>query len=400
VLSYFIFEKNRFIFLGAELLIVISITLSINLYKELIKPLDYLKEGINAIKDRDFTVKFIATGKKDMDALIEVYNQMIDALRAERLSKEEQHFFLEKLIQKAPVGIVILDFHNQIDRINPKAEKIINDFPELLSRYIFDLAAVPKIIKSGLKTFKLQKSNFIDRGFERDFILIEEVTAEILQAEKNVYSKVIRMMAHEVNNTIGPVNSIMNVALQTSNLWQFEDTDSIKSALQVAIDRNENLNIFMRNFADLVKLPQVNKQKVDLLHLVKSIAELMQFNVTNKQINFEYDLPKTPYYISADAQQLEQVLLNIIKNAQEAIEIEGTIKISVFPTTKQLIISNTGKEITKEQEEKLFTPFYSTKKDGKGIGLMLIREILLNHGYEFSLKSIVPQQTDFVINLH
>src|SRR6202000_2695617 len=94
----------------------------------------------------------------------------------------------------------------------------------------------------GINTYKLSKSHFIDRGFSRHFIMIEDLTAEILAAEKNVYGKVIRMMAHEVNNTVGPVNSIMQSALRTNKLWEGHQNDTLKDALQVAMDRNQNLN--------------------------------------------------------------------------------------------------------------------------------------------------------------
>src|SRR5256885_1198326 len=115
----------------------------------------------------------------------------------------------------------------------------------------------------GLNTYKLQMSHFIDRGFARNFVLIEELTAEILAAEKKVYGKVIRMMAHEVNNTIGPVNSIIDSALKTAQ-WGNQEKNNLKGALQIAIERNNNLNGFMRNFADLVKLPAPVKKQVDV----------------------------------------------------------------------------------------------------------------------------------------
>jgi signal transduction histidine kinase len=97
---------------------------------------------------------------------------------------------------------------------------------------------------------------------------------------------------------------------------------------------------------------------------------------------------------------MEQALINIIKNAIEAIDQEGTIVISTSHNPKKISITDSGKGITKENSENLFSPFFSTKKDGQGIGLTLIKEILLNHGYEFSLKTIQPGETVFNIDLH
>ncbi|MGY0038294.1 sensor histidine kinase [Pedobacter sp. NJ-S-72] len=369
VLTYLIFENNKLIFMAAEVLIIISIVISLNLYRQLIQPLTYLKEGINAIRDRDFNVKFLPTGKQEMDELIAVYNQMMDELRAERIKQEEQHFFLEKLIQTSPTGIIILDYDHQIKQINPKATDILKTNPELFLNDLHQLKpGESKLIRiGGLSTYKVQKSHFIDRGFARFFILIEEVTVEIFDAEKNVYDKVIRMMAHEVNNTIGPVNSIMNLALETENLWQSVDKTPLKNALQIAIERNQNLNIFMRNFADLVKLSAVNKQRTDAVSLIRSVASFMQIKAEEKGVQFEYSFPEQPFYISADVQQMEQVLINLIKNAIEAIDKDGLIKFTLDEVEQKMIISDNGEGISAEMNEQLFSPFFSTKKDGQGI---------------------------------
>ncbi len=372
----------------AEVVILISILISLSLYKQLIRPLSYLKQGVSAIKDQDFNVKFLATGQKEVDELVDVYNRMIDELRTERTKQQEQHFFLEKLIQTSPTGIIILDYDGAVKQINPKATAILNSYPDLLGQIKLMKIGIAKMIKiGGLNTYKVQKSKFIDRGFERIFIMMEEVTAEIFEAEKNVYSKVIRMMAHEVNNTVGPVNSIIHSALAHQEAWINEHDQLLKNALQVAIDRNQNLNIFMRNFADLVKLPEANRKQLDLVGLLKSVTELMVFATNDKNIKFELDLPSEPYFIMADAQQLEQALINIVKNAIEAISQEGIIKITLNPLKHQLMIVDNGKGIAKADAEQLFSPFFSTKRDGQGIGLTLVREILLNHGFEFSLVS-------------
>jgi two-component system nitrogen regulation sensor histidine kinase NtrY len=227
--------------------------------------------------------------------------------------------------------------------------------------------------------------------------MIEELTAEILAAEKNVYGKVIRMMAHEVNNTIGPVNSIIQSALKANNLWEGHHSDSLKDALQVALDRNQNLNLFMRNFADLVKLPEANKKRIDLNQLIISVSRLMELKASEKNIRLELEIKNEPFYISADEQQMEQALINIVKNGIEAVEEKGSVKFITNTRSRQLVIADNGTGITPEQSEQLFTPFYSTKKDGQGIGLTLVREVLMNHGFEFSLKTAAKRQTEFTI---
>jgi two-component system nitrogen regulation sensor histidine kinase NtrY len=411
VLTWFIFEQNKVYFIVSEAFILISIIISWNLYQQLIQPLKSLMQGVDAIKDQDFNVKFLPTGKHEIDQLIDVYNQMIDHLRTERTLQEQQHFFLEKLIYTSPTGIIILDYDNNIRQINPKALQIlsidekrlinhsVSKLPDYFLKQIENLqSGNTKTIKlSGATTYKLQRSHFIDRGFSRDFIMIEELTAEILAAEKNVYGKVIRMMAHEVNNTIGPVNSIIQSTLKTDQLWEGHHSDTLKDALQVALDRNQNLNLFMRNFADLVKLPEPNKKRIDLNQLIVSVSKLMELKASEKNIKLALEIGKEPFNISADEQQMEQALINIVKNAIEAVDQKGNVRFITDAKSKQLIIADTGKGITTEQSEQLFTPFYSTKKDGQGIGLTLVREILMNHGLEFSLKTVAERQTEFTI---
>jgi two-component system nitrogen regulation sensor histidine kinase NtrY len=400
-MSYFIFEHNKLLFMLVEVFIIISVLISLNLYKQLIAPLTYLTQGIAAIKDKDFNVKFLATGKKEVDELIDVYNKMIDELRTERTRQQEQHFFLEKLIQTSPTGIIVLDYDQQVKQINPKAKEILKGIPDLMDNHIYGMkTGSSKMLRAnGLQTFKIQKSKFIDSGFERIFIMIEEVTAEIFEAEKNVYSKVIRMMAHEVNNTVGPVNSIINSALSHQSLWVKEADTMLKNAMLVAVERNQNLNVFMRNFADLVKLPPANLKKIDLITLLKSVVELMYFPANEKNITIELDVPTNSFTIAADVEQMEQALINILKNAIESIADKGTVKITLDPIKRNLTIADNGKGISEENTEQLFSPFFSTKKDGQGIGLTLVREILLNHGFDFSLKTISPHDTRFTIEM-
>ena len=401
VLSYFIFEEQKLLFILSEVLIIGCAVLAIKLYKQLIQPLTNLQQGITAIKDQDFNVKFRSTGQPEVDELVEVYNRMIDALRVERTTQQEQHFFLEKLIQTSPTAIIIMDFDGNLKQTNPKATEILMSAPTLEAELRTMDTGASKVIRiDGLRTYKVQKSKFIDTGFERRFIMMEEVTAEIFEAEKNVYSKVIRMMAHEVNNTVGPVNSIIASALAHKNLFSTKDAELLRQALQVAIDRNQNLNHFMRNFADLVKLPPVNKQKVDITEITRSVVALMQFTAQARNINFELKLGETPYLILADAQQLEQALINVLKNAGESINQDGEIKLVLDRKAAELKIIDNGPGIADLDRDLLFSPFYSTKKDGQGIGLTLVREILLNHGFDFSLKTIAAKETVFSIKLH
>lgn len=388
-LTYFIFSENRWLFLVSEVFIGVSLWISWRLYRQLIAPLKLLMRGVEAIRDKDFNVRFLTTGKYEMDQLIGVYNQMLDQLRKERTLQEQQHFFLEKLIQTSPTGIIVLDYDGQLQQTNPRAQQLLDTVPSLLGEVqALKPGESRSLSVNGVNTYKLQKSYFIDRGFPRHFVMVEELTAEILAAEKNVYGKVIRMMAHEVNNTIGPVNSIIASTLKGQPL----DAQH-QSALEVAAERNQHLNRFMRNFADLVKLPLPDRKRLDLAARVRQVSELMSLQAAEKQIRFHFRFPAQPVWVQADAQQLEQALINIVKNGMEAIGAGGDVTFTI--SAQELVIADTGGGIL--EPASLFSPFYSTKPDGQGIGLTLVREILLHHGWDFSLKTYGEKDTRFTI---
>jgi len=411
VLAYFIFKENKVLFLVSEGVIIISIIIAWQLYRQLIQPLKMLLDGAEAIKDRDFNIKFLETGKYEMDQLINVYNEMIDQLRSERTMQEQQHFFLEKLIYTSPTGIIILDYEDTIKQVNPKAlqllalqetdvlDKQAGTVNNPLLQQVRQLRSgeAKTVTFNGINTYKLQKSHFIDRGFARHFVMIEELTAEILAAEKKAYGKVIRMMAHEVNNTIGPVNSILQSALKSDALWKDNGTQPMQHALQVAVERNYNLNLFMRNFADVVRLPEPRKKDIDLVKLVTSVTRLMEMRAAEKQVVFTYQFEEASLHLFADEQQIEQALINIVKNAIEAIREPGTVSFIIHSKLKQLVIADTGDGIADDVTDQLFSPFFSTKKDGQGIGLTLVKEILLNHGFDFTLKTVAERDTRFTI---
>jgi len=395
-LSYYVFRENKLLFIASEFFIIGSLAICWSLYKDLIRPLKLLLRGIDAIRDRDFNVKFVQTGKFEVDQLIVVYNYMIDQLRLERTMQQEQHFFLEKLVETSPMGILLLDFDNLVAGVNPKAVELLGlpaknllgqslknvPHPVLESIVALQTGESKILPLQGAKTYKIQKAQFIDRGFPRAFVMIEELTAEILDAEKRSYGKVIRMMAHEVNNSIGAVNSILDTTLQLG-----AGSAEVQDALRVAIERNDHLNHFMRNFADVIRLPEPSLERFDLHELLRKTARLMEYKARERGVRFHLAFPEQALYIQADMGQLEQVLINVVKNAIEAGDGAGQVVFSTTPHPKQLLIRDNGKGIPKALEDKIFSPFFTDKNGGQGVGLTLAREILSTHGFAFSLKT-------------
>ncbi len=409
---YILFRENRLYFIFAEMAIVASFLLCFQAFRSVSRPIQLLLTGLDAIRDRDFNVKFVQTGQYETDQLIRVYNEMIDRLREERTRQEQQHFFLDKLIQTSPTGIIILDYDGCITEINPRAREQLGlsyDAPlpgkplagigHPIARAAAELPAGQSCMVhiQGVETYKCRKAEFIDRGFARPFIMVEDLTAEILRAEKNAYGKVIRMMAHEVNNTIGAINSILQASLSYADKLPTEEAAEFREVQGICIERNGRLNRFMRNFADIVRLPAPRRENYSLNRLLQDMATLMEAQANARGIRLTTAMPQRSVWASIDVQQMEQVLLNAVKNALESIGQGGEVQLVLQEKPAAILIRDNGPGIAPGQADKLFSPFFTTKKDGQGVGLTLSREILLNHGFAFSLQTGKDGWTEFRI---
>lgn len=398
VLIYFLLKDKIWRFIISEFLIFLSLYFSYLLYQSFIQPINLLQSGTDAIKDADFSIKYLKTGSHEIDKLVNVYNEMIERLRQERTKMSEQSFFIQKLIEVTPIGIIILDYDGLIANINPAAKKILNishggigkklnDYPSSLIQSILALSVgQSKIISiNGIDKYKCQVNEVIHQGFKRKFLLINDLSYELLQSEKEAYGQIIRMMAHEVNNSIGAINSILDTVIEFG-FSDNKDTE-LKESLAIAQKRNVSLSTFMANYASILRLPKPNKKSIELPLLLKKMGQLFYNSAKEKNINIEYEIPSQKITVLADAVLLEQAISNMLKNAIEAIGENGCIKIACSENPTQFTISDNGEGIDEEIEQKLFTPFFSTKATGQGVGLMLIRDILQSHNTTFSLKT-------------
>ncbi|WP_421797782.1 sensor histidine kinase [Haliscomenobacter sp.] len=396
-LAFRVLYENKVVFIASELLVLVSLYFSYAIFRDVHRPFQYILSGIEAIRDQDFSITFRPTGNREVDELIAVYNSMIEQLRVERTQLAEQHYFLEKLIKASPIAILILDFDDHLSEINPKAQDLLGLSPLDQSWHNRPLATLahpltPHLIPlkngdhqtiaiNGIETYKVQRSFFMDRGFQRPFIMVEELSEELLASEKKAYGKVIRMMAHEVNNTVGAINSIID---STKRYLIKQEENQFSAALAVAYSRNERLNLFMRRFADVVRLPQPQLEYRDFNGVLQDAITLHQPLFVEKGVQLSFTSSPLPVRIKVDVQQMEQVLINILKNALEAC-IAGQ-QVEVVLAANSLNIRNNGAPIPKDHEHLLFTPFFSNKTEGQGIGLTLIRDILMGHGWKFSLR--------------
>ena len=390
VLAYYAIGGGPVLLL-VELILLLSAYLGYRLYQVLVAPLDLLSRGVGALADQDFSVKMTPTGSPEMDRLGTVYNHMIDQLRNERVTGRQREEFLDQLVSAAEVGILILDFDGGVQSENPWVTRH-RELPDFAAKVLAPASAQAPGEKRVYTTadnrrIHAEYATFIDRGFERGFVVLQDVTADLLQAEKEAYGKVIRMMAHEVNNSNAAIVSLLRSLLEIADEKDPQLPQLTREYLPPVIQRAENLTAFMRNFARVVRLPEPQLSRLDLNELVRGAGEVMAGLLHSAEIDLTYALADRPVMVKADAGQLEQVIINALTNARESIGQGGRIELSTQARPAGFAIADDGPGIPQEVADRLFTPFFSTKGSGQGVGLTLARDILEGHGATYRLAT-------------
>jgi two-component system nitrogen regulation sensor histidine kinase NtrY len=395
--AIFVLMERPVLLFAVEALFVLSIVISVRLVAALFVPLDLIRTGADLIAERDFTSRFVPVGQPEMDHLIDVYNRMIDRLREERLAGQEQYQLLQKIVDASPAGIVICDFDGRVERMNPSAQRFL-DASDTLAEELRAIAPGDSRLVSylGPRRIRISHAEFRDRGFAKTFYVIEEMTEELRLSEKGAYEKLIRIMSHEVNNSVGAVRSLLESSLRYAPQIRDDDREDFTTALSVASARVDALNRFMSAFADVVRIPMPRRVSASLSELVARVAALLRPELQSRSIALTLDLADSREY-SIDVSQMEQVVLNVFRNAVEAVGRDGTIETSLRDGV--LKVADSGPGITEAARNELFTPFFTTKRDGRGLGLTVVQEILSNHGFPFSLVNREGGGAEFVVEL-
>ena len=377
-------------------------------YRKIVKPLNSIGSGMELLREQDFSSRLSPVGQYEADRIVNVFNRMMEQLKNERLRLREQNNFLDLLIKASPMGVILTTLDEDLSELNPMAQKMLGvrqedvlgkKMNEIDSPLAAELANVPKgetatVRLNDSNIYRCTHSSFIDRGFQHPFFLIESLTDEVMKAEKKAYEKVIRMIAHEVNNTTAGITSTLDTVEQA--LSTEEGMDDICDVMRVCTERCFSMSRFITRFADVVKIPEPTLTLVDLNDLAFTCKRFMEGMCADRNIKLRLEIDETLKEVKMDASLFEQVLVNIIKNAAESIEKDGEIIVRTLSPATIEVVDN-GKGISKEVEAKLFSPFFSTKPNGQGIGLIFIREVLMRHGCTFSLRTYADGLTRFRI---
>jgi nitrogen fixation/metabolism regulation signal transduction histidine kinase len=405
--AFFALRDRPLWLLAAEIGFAASLAAGAVLLRALFLPFDLIRGGTQLIEDGDFSSSFRELGQPETDALVRVYNRMIARLREERLRQQEQHYLLERVLEASPAGFLALDFDGRVSLLNRQAARLLGTTGEEVVGKPLDALAGPlpaalhglasggsELVAAGDgRRLKISRTEFFDRGFARALFVIAELTEELRASERAAYGKLIRTMSHEVNNSVGAVGSLLDSMRGFAPQLVEDDRADYEEAIAVASTRLENLRRFMSGFAEVARLPPPDLREHDLERLVDELLVLLRPQFQERRIAVAWTAEAgsargVPVVI--DRNQIEQALVNVLQNAMEAIGRDGRVEVALRGSATGppvLRVRDSGPGIPAEARPLLFTPFYSSKRDGRGVGLTLVREILAQHRFPFALDN-------------
>ena len=365
--------------------------------RHLARSLNALEVGLLNFNDNDFSVSIPANGEGQLKALAELFNDSAAKLRQERQYIYQRVLLLDKVIQSSPNVMLLFNDHQKLMYANDAARHLFHikgkmeglSLNELLQDLPEALALALKQEKSGLftmgeddtETWYLSRGQFLLNNQQHNLILLKQMTRELNRQEVAVWKKVIRIISHELNNSVAPIASMVNSGrLLTKDL----DNPKLKLIFDTIESRTNHLSQFIFNYARFAKLPLPQRRQVAWQQLIEHLTQHYPFTLAN-------ELPAEMGYF--DQGQMEQVLLNLLKNAHESgsnpDEVTLTIRFQTLVDGTGFIIKieDRGSGMSEEVLEQALLPFYSTKQSGTGLGLPLCREIIEAHEGSISMHN-------------
>lgn len=374
---------------------------------------------LNAILHNDFTVKYSESKKgKTFADLYRAFNQVNQKFIDSTQSEASEYRYIITLIEQMQIGVVIYDSEQRIHLVNQafkdilgKAEIVHLDTLKQLNSNLFEgivgLASGEKtMIKTELENvihqFSLAASEMKLRNNRYTIVSVQDIKNELDANEMEAWQKLIRVLTHEIMNSVSPITSLSGtlgqiVKAQPEQL-QKDDLSTLKDGLDAIENRSKGLLSFTEAYRKLTKIPLIKLAPIESREFFERIASIFTANL-KESIKFKMKV-SPDFTFTADQHLLEQVIINLLKNASEAIDKQGVITL----TSKQdsnhtfIHISDNGSGISDEVKDKIFVPFYTTKVEGSGIGLSLSRQIIKNHNGALSFETS-PEGTTFKIEL-
>ena len=378
------------------------------------------------IKYDDFSATYSGHHKgKTFGEMYQAFNDINRKFLNIRAEKEANHQYLQTIVESVNVGLLCIDEQGGIFMMNKALQKLLNKpylvHVDAIGQVDMPLLEAVKKIKTGErdmvkvslenKTMQLalQAAEFALRDQKLKLISFQNIQGELEEQELEAWQKLIRILRHEIMNSITPIVSLTSTidSMLTNSphgTIDKEQSDDIRAAIGAIRNRSEGLMHFTETYRNLTRLPPPKFQLVDANDLVGRIRVLFKPVIEKNNVQFSTHLSQAPVIFQADVELIEQVIINLLKNAIDAVKGRDnpTITISTHRTKegKAIIkVADNGAGIEPEMLEQIFVPFYTTKEEGSGIGLSLSRQIMRVHKGRISVQSAVMEGTVFTLKI-
>jgi nitrogen fixation/metabolism regulation signal transduction histidine kinase len=363
---------------------------TVRLQSLMVHPLQTASNMLSALREGDFSLHPSYVHDEDpLGQLMLEIHMLTDVLAQHRMGAMEAHALMEKVIQEIDAAVITFDPDCCIKLANPAARKLLGIDKDVVGRCYAAELGLDKLLEAPANAtiphpnpdkpgrFTVRKGTYRVGGEPHELMILIDVSRNLREEELTAWKRLIRVLGHELNNSMTPIRSLAE-SLQkvaANPELQPEDREDLTEGLEIIRQRADGLSRFVREYARLAKLPPPKMRPFDLKPLVRRIISLFEGSRITIDADNSEDLT-----ILADPDQMEQVLLNLIKNAVEAAALtDGSVKICWRRIRDRLVlhVEDTGPGIA--NPDNLFIPFFSTKKGGSGIGLTISRQIMEGH---------------------
>jgi nitrogen fixation/metabolism regulation signal transduction histidine kinase len=354
-----------------------------------------LRDGVQSLREADFSIRLAVTGEPELAELMTVYNQMADVLRTGHNEIYQRELLLDTILQGTPVAIVLTGQTSRVVFANRAARDMLAA-GRRLEGTSFDalLASGPPEMREALaggdalftvgrdgeeETYRAARRSFHLNTQAHTLFMVERLTPELRRREVDVWKKAIRVMNHELNNSLAPIRSLVHSARHV--VGRPEHAHHLEGIFETLEDRAAHLTEFLEGYARFARLPPPNPQDVPWREFLDGVRGMCSFRMESAP-------PAEPGWF--DPAQMQQVLINLLKNAYESGGPPEEIALSVHCSREQgavLRILDRGRGMDEEVMGRALLPFYSSKASGTGLGLPLCREILEAHGGRLRLQA-------------
>lgn len=367
---------------------------------------------LTSLLHRDFTIHFEQTGRGDrMNALYDAMNQISAAFKKISAEREAKHRFLEMLVEHVQVGIISLNDEERIHLINKALKKML----QLPSATPMEkLRGIDPALQQALREIKAGETRLVKVKVGQDtlhltvhatafrleeefykLVSLQNIHSELDAREMEAWQKLIRVLTHEIMNSISPITSLSGTLHNLVNTSLHNDpTPALLTTLDEGLDaikkRSEGLLTFTEVYRKLTRVPTPVKKPTNIAALLRRLQLLFHEELSSKQIQFSIDAEDCD--IMVDSELLEQALINLIRNSIDALSGRGNASIQLAHRVTSddrsvITITDNGEGIEPDKLESIFIPFFTTKKNGSGIGLAITKQIVLLHGGSIRVNS-------------